>query len=178
MSRLASNLVTEWSMDCLRCHWGICFRRVGWSEPDSGELRQLLPEAWVWHGPRQRGAVLRGVGEWPPIKKVSVAGGDPVTVRARGRLGENLIGVRGAIAYAVVERALTDGRPDMEIHALPLAGGAARLLKTINASQVALSHGRSTRRSHPTGGRWLAMPLVDGFRPPICTVLSTAGSIR
>lgn len=128
--------------------------------PDGSELRQLLPRGLgvAWSPDSQE---LYYVESAPgPIKKVSVAGGEPVTVRAEPV--RNLIGVHGSIAYAVVERALTDGRPEIEIYALPLAGGAARLLKTINASQVALSHGPFNPALSPDG-RWLAMPLVDGF---------------
>ena len=48
------------------------------------------------------------------IKKVSVAGGAPVTVRAEPV--RNLIGVHGAIAYAVVESGgRTQGRPGVHL---------------------------------------------------------------
>ena len=82
--------------------------------------------------------------------------------------------MHGAIAYAVVERALTDGRPEFDIHALPLAGGAARVLKTINASQVALSHGPFNPALSPDG-RWLAMPLIDGFTTNIWALSTDDG---
>ena len=99
--------------------------------PDGSELRQLLPRGLgvAWSPDSEELYYVESANS--PIKKVSVAGGDPVTVRAEPV--RNLIGVHGSIAYAVVERALTDGRPEIEIHALPLAGGAVRLLKTINA---------------------------------------------
>ena len=137
--------------------------------PDGSELRQLLPRGLgvAWSPDSEELYYVESANS--PIKKVSVAGGDPVTVRAAPV--RNLIAVHGGIVYAVVERALTDGRPEIEIHALPLAGGAARLVKTFNASQVALSYGPFNPALSPDG-RWLAMPLIDGFTSNIW-VLST-----
>ena len=140
--------------------------------PDGSELRQLLPRglgvAWSPDGEE-----LYYVESAPgPIRKVSVAGGDSVTVRPEPV--RNLIGVHGGTAYAVVEPALTDGRQEIEIYGLPLAGGAARLLKTINGSEVAMSHGPFNPALSPDG-RWLAMPLVDGFTTNIWVVSTHDG---
>ena len=137
--------------------------------PDGSELRQLLPRGLgvAWSPDSEELYYVESAGK--PIMKVSVGGGNPVTVQAEPV--RNLIGVHGSTAYAVVERALTVGRPEIEIHALPLAGGAARLLKTFNASQVAMSHGPFNPALSPDG-RWLAMPLLDGFTNNIW-VLST-----
>ena len=154
-----------------RGHGGFAFG-VWLVRPDGSELRQLLARGlgMAWSPDSEELYFVESAGS--PIKKVSVAGGDPVTVRAEPV--RNLIGVHGENAYAVVERALTDGRPEIEIHALPLAGGAARLLKTINASRVGLSHGPFNPALSPDG-RWLAMPLIDGFTTNIWALSTDDG---
>ncbi len=128
--------------------------------PDGSELTQLVPRGFgvAWSPDSEELFYVESA--FSPIKKVSLAGGEPVTVRAEPV--RNLIGVHGGTAFAVVERALMDGRPEFEILALPLAGGAARVVKTINASRVALSNGPFNPSLSPDG-RWLAMPLLDGF---------------
>ena len=140
--------------------------------PDGSELRQLVP---------------RGLGAaWSPdstelyyvesaareIRKVSVNGGAPITVRSEPV--RNMIGVHGETMYFVVERALMDGRPEIEIQSAPLAGGAAKVIATINAAQVAWSQ-VPFNPALSGDGRWLAMPLTDGFTANIWALSTENG---
>ena len=143
--------------------------------PDGSELRQLLPRGLgvAWSPDSEELYYVESART--PIKKVSVAGGEPVTVRAEPV--RNLIGVHGGTVFAVVERALMDGRPEFEIHALPLAGGAPRVIAAIDASRVALSNGPFNPSLSPDG-RWLAMPLLDGFTANIWALATDDGRWR
>jgi Tol biopolymer transport system component len=143
--------------------------------PDGSELHQLVP---------------RGLGvAWSPdgreiyfvesadsiVKKIAVTGGEPSTVRSEPV--RNLIGVHDSTLYFVVERALTDGRPESELHAWPLSGGPSRVITTINASQIAWSQGPFNPALSPDG-RWLAMPLTDGFTTNVWALSTEDGGWR
>ena len=128
--------------------------------PDGSELRQLVPKGLGIAWSPDSNEVYYVESASSAIKKVSVTGGAPVTVRPEA--ARNLIGVHEGTLYFVVEHPLMDGRPEIEIQAVPLAGGPARVIKTLHASQVALSQGPFNPALSPDG-RWLAMPLTDGF---------------
>lgn len=127
--------------------------------PDGSELHQLvargLGAAWSPTGD----AIYYVESASSVMKKISVQGGQPVTVRTD--TVRNMIGVDASTAYYLVERAVLDGRPEIEIHAAPLAGGPARILKTIDAARVAPWQVPFNPSLSPDG-RWLAMPLTDG----------------
>ena len=157
-----------------RGHVGFAFG-VWLVRPDGSDLRQLVPRglgvAWSPDGSEVYYVETAGSA----IKKVSVSGGEPVTVRPEPV--RNLIAVHAGMIYAVVERALLDGRPEMEIQEIPLAGGPARVIKTIDASQVALSYGPFNPALSPDG-RWLAMPLTDGFTTNIWALSTDGGDLQ
>jgi serine/threonine protein kinase len=143
--------------------------------PDGSELRQLVPRGlgMAWSPDSNEIYYVESAGG--AIKKVSVNGGEPVTVRPEH--ARNLIGVHEGTLYFGVERALMDGRPEIEIQALPLAGGPSRVIKTLHASQVALAQGPFNPALSPDG-RWLAMPLTDGFTTNVWALSTEDGRWR
>jgi eukaryotic-like serine/threonine-protein kinase len=143
--------------------------------PDGSELHQIVP---------------RGLGvAWSPtgediyyvetassvMKKVGVNGGEPVTVRSEPV--RNLIGVSGSTVFFLIERALMDGRPEFEIRAAPLGNGPARLITTIEASRVAPWQAPFNPALSPDG-KWLAMPLTDGFTTNIWAMSTDNGRLQ
>jgi Tol biopolymer transport system component/tRNA A-37 threonylcarbamoyl transferase component Bud32 len=140
--------------------------------PDGSELHQIVPRglgvAWAPDGDQLYYVETAS----SPIKRISVTGGEPVTVRSEPV--RNLIGVHGSTVYFLLERALTDGRPEFEIRAAPLGDGPARLIKTIDASRVA-SWQVPFNPSLSPDGRWLAMPLLDGLTSNIWALSTEDG---
>lgn len=140
--------------------------------PDGSELHQLVPRglgvAWSPKGDE----IYYVEAASTPMKKISVNGGEPVTVRPD--VVRNMIGVHGSTVYFLVERALMDGRPEFEIRAAPLGDGPARVIKTIDASRVASWQVPFNPALSPDG-KWLAMPLTDGLTTNIWTVSTEDG---
>jgi Tol biopolymer transport system component len=93
------------------------------------------------------------------LKKVPLAGGDPVVVRAEPT--RNVIGLVGPTLYYTVERPLVDGRSEFEIRAASPEDGPSRLVARIPASRVA--PWQILNPSLSPDGAWLALPLTDGF---------------
>jgi Tol biopolymer transport system component len=140
--------------------------------PDGSELHQLIPKGLgvAWSPDSQH---LYYVEAAPGvIKKISVDGGTSTTVRSESV--RNLIGVFGSAVYFVVERALMDGRPEFEIRVAPLGDGPARVIKTISASRVAPWQVPFNPSLSPDG-RWLAMPLTEGFTTDIWALSTEDG---
>lgn len=108
------------------------------------------------------------------VKKVSISGGTPVTVRAER--ARNVIGLFDATLYYIVERPLIDGRPEFEIRAATPEDGPSRLLARIPASRVA--SWQIVNPSLSPDGRWLALPLTDGFTTNIWAVSTANGEWR
>jgi len=137
--------------------------------PDGSNLRSLakpaLGMAWspdgkmVYYTERSGGA----------LKKVSAAGGAPVTVRSEAT--RNVIGLSGGTLYYMVERPLVDGRPEFDIRAATPENGPSRLLASVPAARVA--SWQIVNPSLSPDGQWLALPLTDGFTTNIWA-LSTA----
>jgi serine/threonine protein kinase len=157
-----------------RGHVGLTFG-VWLLRPDGSDLRQLVERGlgFTWSPDSSELYYVETAGS--AIKKVSVNGGEPVTVRPEPV--RNLIGVHAGTLYAVVERALMDGRPEMEIQAIPLAGGPVRVIKTIDAAQVAMSDLPFNPALSPDG-RWMAMPLTDGFTTNLWALSTDDGSLQ
>jgi len=137
-------------------------------KPDGSELHQLLPKGFgvAWSPDSQWLYYVETAAT--AMKKVAVTGGEPVTVRSDPV--RNVIGVYDTTVYFMVERALLDGRPQYEIHAALIDGSPARVVKTIDATRVA--SWQVVNPSLSPDGKWLAMPLTDGFTTNIW-VLST-----
>jgi Tol biopolymer transport system component len=140
--------------------------------PDGSELHQIVSKglgvAWSPSGDE----IYYVETASSVMKKVSVNGGVPVTVRSD--LIRNMIGVHESTAYFLVERALMDGRPEFEICAAPLGNGPARVIKTIDASRAASWQAPFNPALSPDG-RWLAMPLSDGLTTNIWALSTEDG---
>ena len=141
-------------------------------KPDGSELHQLVQKglgvAWSSTGDEIYFVEdAQGV-----MKKVSVNGGEPVTVRPEPV--RNMIGVHDSTVYFLVERALMDGRPEFEIRAAVHGTGPARVVKTIDASRVASWQVPFNPALSPDG-KWLAMPLTDGLTTNIWAVSTEDG---
>jgi len=108
------------------------------------------------------------------VKKVSVSGGTPVTVRSER--ARNVIGLSGETLYYMVERPLVDGRPEFEIRVATPENGPSRLLARIPASRVA--SWQIVNPSLSPDGQWLALPLTDGFTTNIWAVSTANGEWR
>jgi Tol biopolymer transport system component len=140
--------------------------------PDGSESRQLVPRglglAW---SPDSKDVYYVETAQ-SPLKKIAVDGGDPVVVRPEPM--RNVIGVHGDRVYFLVERALVDGRPEFEIRVAPIGTGPTRIIKIIDASRVA-SWQLPFNPALSPDGKWLAMPLADGFTSNIWALSTDDG---
>ena len=108
------------------------------------------------------------------IDKIRASGGNPIRVRAdRAR---NVIGVRGATLYYMVQHVLLDGRPELEIRAPTPENGPSRLLATIAASRV--PSWQIVNPALSPDGEWLATPLTDRFTTNIWALSTRTGAWR
>jgi Tol biopolymer transport system component len=108
------------------------------------------------------------------LKKVSAAGGTPVTVRSEP--ARNVIGLSGETLYYMVERPLVDGRQEFEIRAATPENGQSRLLARIPVARV--PSWQIVNPSLSPDGHWLALPLTDGFTTDIWVVSTANGELR
>jgi Tol biopolymer transport system component len=140
--------------------------------PDGSDARQLVPRGLgaTW-SPDSKNIYYVETAH-SPLKKIAIDGGDPVIVRSEPV--RNVIGAHGASVYFLVERALVDGRPEFEIRAAPVDGGPTRVIKTVDASRVASWQVPFNPALSPDG-KWLAMPLVDGFTSNIWALSTDDG---
>jgi len=140
--------------------------------PDGSELHQLVSKglgaAWSPKGDE----IYYVETASSVMKKVSVDGGEPVTVLTDPV--RNMVGVHDSTLYFVVERAHLDGRPEFEIRAAPIGSGAARVIKTIDASRVASWQVPFNAALSPDG-KWMAMPLTDGLTSNIWALSTEDG---
>jgi Tol biopolymer transport system component len=140
--------------------------------PDGSELHQIVPRglgvAWSPSGDE----IYYVESASSVMKKISVKGGVPVTVRSD--LVRNMIGVHESTVYFLVERALMDGRPEFEIRAAALDNGPARVIKTIEASRASSWQAPFNPALSPDG-KWLAMPLTDGLTTNIWALSTEDG---
>jgi Tol biopolymer transport system component len=144
-------------------------------KPDGSELHQIVPKGL--------GAGWSDDGRWlyyvesasSPIKRIAVDGGTPEPVRPEA--ARSVIGAYGSTVYFVVERALMDGRPQFELHAAQAGDGPSRRIKTIPASQVPTSWQVVNPALSPNG-KWMAMPLTDGFTTNVWAISTEDGRSR
>lgn len=76
----------------------------------------------------------------------------------------------------MVDGQLIDGLPQLEIVAAPLDGGSPHVVKTILASRVP-----SWQLMNPSlspDGKWLALPLTDGFTTNIWAISTDNGLLQ
>jgi dipeptidyl aminopeptidase/acylaminoacyl peptidase len=143
-------------------------------DPDGGNLRHLVKQGlglswspdgrWVYYADTSAGA----------LNKISASGGAPVNVRSDP--ARNTIAVHGDTLYYVVERALVDGQPEFEIRAATPESGPSRLLARIPASRVA--PWQIVNPALSPDGRWLALPLTDGYTTNIWALATADGAWR
>jgi Tol biopolymer transport system component len=77
--------------------------------------------------------------------------------------------------YYVVDRALMDGRQQFEIRAAPVGSGPARVIKTIPVERV--PSWQIVNPALSPDGKWLAVPLTDGFTTNIWAISTDDGSM-
>jgi Tol biopolymer transport system component len=142
--------------------------------PDGSENHQLVPKGisptwseddqWVYYVEAPNSQILR----------VPASGGDPEPVRSEP--ARNIIGVDGSTVYYVVDRALMDGRKQVEFRAAPHGDGPARTILTVPESRV--PPWQVANPSLSPDGRWLAMPLTDGFTTNVWAISTEDGRVR
>jgi serine/threonine protein kinase/sugar lactone lactonase YvrE len=139
--------------------------------PDGSQLRRLLPRGIgvAWSPDSQWLYYVESAAT--PMKKISISGGEPVVVRAEPV--RNVIGVFGSTVYFMVDSMLLDGRPQYEIKAAPVDGGPAWKIQSIDASRV--SSWQVVNPSLSPDGKWLALPLTDGFTTNIWAISTDTG---
>ena len=106
--------------------------------------------------------------------RIPTEGGQLTTVR-KDQL-RNLIGSDGTTVYMVVERTLVDGLPVQQIGAATPEDGPFRLLIEVSLSRVP-----TWQILNPTlspDGKWIAMPLADGFSTNIWALSTSTGAWR
>ena len=143
-------------------------------KPDGSSARQVLAQGlspawsadsrWIYYVERANTS----------IKRIPVAGGPPEIVRTEP--ARNIIGVSGSTIYFVVDRALTDGRQQFEIHAAPTGPGPARRVATLPISRVPTWQVVNPALS--PNGQWLAMPLTDGYTTNVWAISTSDGQLR
>jgi Tol biopolymer transport system component len=142
--------------------------------PDGSDNHQVVPKALSpsWSAD----------GRWiyyvetadTSIKRVAVGGGAPETVRTEP--ARNVIGLHDSTLYYVVDRALTDGRQQFEVHAASLDGGGARVISEIPISRV--PPWQIVNPALSPDGQWLAIPLTDGFTTDIWAISTADGRMK
>jgi Tol biopolymer transport system component len=172
--------VPAWSPDgrwiayvCSKGNLGLVFG-IWLVKPDGSENHQLVPKGLspTWSAD----------GHWiyyvetanTPIMRISASGG--VAERVRSEPARNVVDVRGSTLYYVVDRALKDGRQQVEIRAAPQAGGSSRTILTVPESRV--PPWQIANPALSPDGRWLAMPLTDGFTTNIWAISTEDARMR
>ena len=143
-------------------------------DPDGRNLRNIAK--------RGLGAAWSPDGRWlyyaetaaGVLDRVRVTGGAPV--RVRNEPTRNVIGVHGTTLYYTVERALLDGRPQIEIRAATPESGPSRALALIAASRI--PGWQIVNPSISPDGEWLAIPLTDGYTTNIWALSTRNGTWR
>jgi Tol biopolymer transport system component len=119
---------------------------------------------WIYYAESSAGALY----------KVPASGGMPIRVRSEAT--RNVIGLHNGTLYFMVERALLDGRPELEIRAATPEDGPSRALARVPASRV--PSWQIVNPSLSPNGDWLAMPLTDGSTTNIWALSTRAGAWR
>jgi Tol biopolymer transport system component len=144
-------------------------------DPDGANRRNLvklgLGVAW---SPDSQWVYYIDTAAKGSLKKIPPGGGTPVTVRSE--TARNVIGLQGDTLYYTVERSLVDGRPEFDIHAATPEDGPSRLLARIPASRV--PSWQIVNPALSPDGRWLALPLTDGFTTNIWALSTADGEWR
>ncbi|MBA3638274.1 MAG: serine/threonine-protein kinase [Acidobacteria bacterium] len=142
--------------------------------PDGTNPRNLVEQGlgmawspdgqWVYYAESSAG----------PLYKVSASGGTPMRIRSEPT--RNVIGLHDTTLYYIVERALLNGRPEIEIRAATPEDGPSRMLARLPASRV--PSWQIVNPALSPNGEWLAMPLTDGFTTNIWALSTRTGAWR
>jgi Tol biopolymer transport system component len=148
--------------------------------PDGGNPRELIRTGgwatwssdgrWLYYNENTQGSAAIGA-----LKKVRPEGGDSVVVRD-DKGNRPAISQDGATLYFVVERPAVSGGSDYEIRVASPENGPSRVLAQIPARRIPL-----WQLIHPVlspDGKWLAMPLTDGFATNIWALPTSGGPLR
>ena len=150
--------------------------------PDGGNLRQLVADAgwacwsrdgrWLYYN---ESGVAGRTGALGPLKKIGAEGGTAITVRA-DKGNRSAISPDGSTLYFVVERPAVSGGSDYEVRSASPENGPSRVVAQIPARRIP-----SWQLVHPVlspDGKWLAMPLTDGFATNIWALPTSGGPLR
>lgn len=109
------------------------------------------------------------------LKKIRPEGGPSVTVRD-DKGNRPAVSPDGSTLYFVVERPAVSGGSDYEIRVASPGNGPSRVLAQIPGRRIPL-----WQLVHPVlspDGKWLAMPLTDGFATNIWALPTSGGPLR
>ena len=142
--------------------------------PDGTNLRNVAEQGlgmawspdgqWIYYADSSAGALY----------KVPASGGTPIRVRSEPT--RNVIGLHDATLYYMLERALLDGRPELEIHAATPEDGPSRALARVPVSRV--PNWQIVNPALSPNGEWLAMPLTVGFTTNVWVLSTRTGAWR
>lgn len=145
---------------------------------DGSNLRSLVNPAvgpawspdglWLYYG--QGGVTVNS----NVLAKIPIGGGSSSTVRTDGT--GNVIGTDGKTLYFRVTRTLVDGLPEFEIRAATPEDGPTRAIARVSETRVPL-----WQHFNPTlspDGKWMAVPLTDGFSTNIWALSTATGEWR
>ena len=148
--------------------------------PDGGNPRELVRSGgwaawsrdgrWLYYNENTQGSSAIGA-----LKKIRPEGGPSITVRD-DKGNRPAISPDGTRLYFVVERPAVSGGSDYEIRVASPENGPSRVLAQIPARRIPL-----WQLVHPVlspDGRWLALPLTDGFATNIWALDTSDGSQR
>jgi eukaryotic-like serine/threonine-protein kinase len=143
-------------------------------DPDGTSLRRIVEKGlgMAWSPDGQW--IYYGECSACPLYKVRVSEERPMLVRSEPT--RNVIGLHDGTLYYMVERALLDGRPELEIRAATPEDGPSRALARVPASRV--PSWQIVNPALSPNGEWLAMPLTDGFTTNIWTLSTRTGMWR
>ncbi len=148
--------------------------------PDGGNLRQVIPNGgWAAWSPDSRWLYynenVQSTAAIGALKKVRPEGGDPIVVRD-DKGNRSALSPDGSTLYYVIERPAVGGGSDYEIRAASPESAPSRVLARIPAQRIPL-----WQLIHPVvspDGKWLALPLTDGFSTNIWAQPTDGGEMR
>jgi Tol biopolymer transport system component len=148
--------------------------------PDGGNLRQVIPNGgWAAWSPDSRWLYynenVQSTAAIGALKKVRPEGGEPVVVRD-DKGNRSALSPDGSTLYYVIERPAVGGGSDYEIRAAAPESAPSRVLARIPAQRIPL-----WQLIHPVvspDGKWLALPLTDGFSTNIWALPTDGGEMR
>ena len=176
--------VPVWSPDGKQIAYYSTRAGIGWNwlvNPDGGNPRQFTEGGWASWSRDGRWLYLNentpGVptGALGPLKKIRPEEGTSVTVRD-DKGNRSAISPDGSTLYFVVERPAVSGGTDYEVHVASPENGPSRILAQIPALRIPV-----WQLIHPVispDGKWLALPLTDGFATNIWALPTSGGPLR